>query len=194
MRIAIDIDKTIFNCNSFLYKIINTYLINQDLNKELKYKVVDLNVSTYYINNFMKKLSKMHNPDFYSVEENASKIMKKWMEEGNEIILLSSRPAAKSLVSTLLFCLKKYDVPFTQIVVSCNNKAIYCKKDNIDLLIDDSHFICLNAKKIGVESIWYIAKYKDNKDNIPNVDGLKIASSWEELDKFIKEKIKNKNR
>jgi len=192
MKIAIDIDKTIFNCNTVLYKLINTYLINQDLNKKLKYKVVDLDEYSLYINKIIKFFSKMHNPDFYVIEKEASDTIKKWIDKGDEIILLSSRPSAKSLVGALLICLKKYEVPFTQVVVSCNNKASYCKKENIDVLIDDSHYICNNAKQIGIESIWYIAKYNNQPEKKPSIDYLKTAKSWKEIDEQLEERRKKK--
>ena len=61
MRIAIDIDKTIFDCNSFLYKFVNTYLINQDLEKDLKYKEIDSNDYDVNSSKFMNKVSRIHN-------------------------------------------------------------------------------------------------------------------------------------
>jgi len=191
MKIAIDIDKTIFNCSSFLYKIINTYLINQNIDKELKYKVIEEDEYDYYINKFIKLMSRMHNPGFYKVEEDAVNIMKKWIDNKHEIILLSSRPSTRSLVGALLTCLKKYDVPFTKVVVACNNKAVYCGMDKIDVLIDDSHYICNNARKAGIDTIWYIAKYNNCPEKMPNLDCFMTARSWEELDNLIKIKTKN---
>ena len=187
MKIAIDIDKTIFNCNSVLYQMINTYLINQNLNKDLKYKEVDLNEYKAVVGPIIKHISRMHNPNFYKAEKQVSNIMNKWVENGDEIILLSSRPAFKSLVGALLICLIKYNIPFTKLVVSCNNKAIYCKEKNIDVLIDDSHYICNNAKEIGIDTIWYIARYNDS-DNIPLIKDLKTAKSWMELNSLINNK------
>ena len=68
------------------------------------------------------------------------------------------------------------------------------QKENIDLLIDDSHYICNNAQKIGVDTIWYIAKYNDSPEKKPDQENLKIAKTWEELDDLIQQKLKNKIR
>lgn len=193
MRIAIDIDKTIFDCNSFLYKFVNTYLINQDVTKDLRYKEIDLNDYDISCSKFINKISRIHNPCFYSVEENAPKTIQEWLKDGHEIILLSSRPASKSLVIVLLKCLKRFNVPFSKLIISCNNKAIYCKENNIDLLIDDSAYICQNAKKIGVSPILY-----ENNKKLGNreydVRGLEIAKSWDQLSDIVKKKKSNKIR
>lgn len=193
MRIAIDIDKTIFDCNSFLYQFVNTYLISQSLTHKLKYKEIDL--FDYDINSsrFLNKVSKIHNPYFYSVEEEAPEVIKKWVKEGHEIFLLSSRPASKSLVIVLLKCLKKYDIPFNKIIVSCNNKAVYCKENNIDILIDDSPYICRNAKKIGVDVILYNSNKNLDNRTIPFKDII-CAKSWRDLDELIIKKKTNKIR
>lgn len=193
MRIAIDIDKTIFDCNSFLYQFVNTYLISQSLTHKLKYKEIDLFDYDVNSSRFLNKVSKIHNPYFYSVEEDASEVIKKWVKEGHEIFLLSSRPASKSLVIVLLKCLKKYDIPFNKIIVSCNNKAVYCKENNIDILIDDSPYICQNAKKIGVDVILYNSNKNLDNRTIPFKDII-CAKSWRDLDELIIKKKTNKIR
>ena len=115
------------------------------------------------------------------------------MKEGHEIFLLSSRPASKSLVIVLLKCLKKYDIPFNKIIVSCNNKAVYCKENNIDILIDDSPYICRNAKKIGVDVILYNSNKNLDNRTIPFKDII-CAKSWRDLDELIIKKKTNKIR
>lgn len=184
MKIAIDIDKTIFDCNSVFYQYINTYHINQNLNDELKYKEIDLNEYKACVGKVIKHFSRMHNPDFYSVQSEAPDVIKKWIDHGDEIILLSSRPAFKNLVGALLVCLQNYKIPFSKIIVKCNNKAVYCKKENVDVLIDDSHFICNNAKKIGVNTIWHIAKFGEFK-KYPPIEYFAFSRSWKELDEMI---------
>ena len=193
MRIAIDIDKTIFDCNSFLYKFVNTYLINQDLEKDLKYKEINANDYDVDSSKFLNKVSRIHNPYFYNVEEGAPGTIKQWLNEGHEVILLSSRPSSKSLVIVLIKCLNKFEIQYSKLIISCNNKAVYCKENGVDILIDDSPYICQNAKKMGVTAILY-----ENNKKLGNryydVSGLEIAKSWQQLSDIIKKKKTNKIR
>lgn len=192
MKIAIDIDKTLVDCTSVLYEIINALFSNQDDNKKLKYTNIEKNP---IINSkIVKRLNRMYNPKYYSMCDNASEIVNKLYDEGHNIIFLSSRPGGKTLASTLLICINKFDFKYSEIVVSCNNKIRYCKEKDIDLLIDNSYVTCLNSSKKGVLTICYLKNSKNI--DIEKNDNLYICKNWNEIGKKVEEisKIMQNNK
>ena len=184
MKIAIDIDQTLLECDSILYKIFNKFGSKQDKNKKLKYKDVEEEIISEQT--LLNCISKIHNHNYYKIMEDASDIIKKWKAEGHEIILLSSRPSYKSLVNTLLLCVKKFDIKFDKITIGCNNKVLFCLEKKVDVLIDNCLDICKLCCEKGVNSIWY------NKEE-ENVWYRKVnnASSWKEIDCKVTEISKN---
>ena len=156
MRIAVDIDKTLVDCKSLLYKIINAKLSNQNGTKKLKYfEVEDRNPN---IKGIISRISRMYKEEYYTMCDNSNEMINKLYDEGHEIVLLSSRPKGKSLISALIKCVNIFDIKFSKIVVSCNNKIEYCKENNIDVLVDNSYITCLNANRRGIKTICYIGR------------------------------------
>ena len=182
MKIAIDIDQTIFECDSFLYKIINFIMPGQSEFKKLKYKSIDEDdVSTERLIN---KISRIHNPKFYSINENANVVVNRLYNDNHEIILLSSRPASRALCNVLMACIKKYDIKFNQIIVECNNKSAFCKENGIDVIIDNSADTCDKCSKNGIFSICYIQD--EEKAERYRSASFKVAKSWDEIETIFR--------
>lgn len=182
MRIAIDIDKTLLDCNSFLYKLANQLISKNNNNpKNLKYKSIE-NIEVYK-ENLLNKISKIHNHNYYSINENASTIINKWFDEGHEIILLSSRPSSKSLAVVLLYCMEKFNIHYTQIITACNNKPAYCKENDIDIIIDNSFNICKVCSENGIKSIHYLPDEKIEKAKVNS--NFIFAKSWNEIEIIV---------
>lgn len=188
MKIAIDIDKTLVDCKSLLYEIINLSLSDQDGTKKLKYfEVKDTNPN---IKGIISRISRMYKEKYYTLCENSNEIINNLYDEGNEIILLSSRPKGKSFVSGLIRCINQFDIKFSKMIISCNNKGLYCKSNNIDLLIDNSYVTCLSTSTIGINSICYMRKVDKSCKNSKN---LFVCNSWEEVNKKVNELSKTLN-
>lgn len=192
MKIAVDIDKTLVDCKSILYEIINSNLSDQDGTKKLKY--FEVNDTNPNIKGIISRLSRMYKTKYYTMCENSAEIINNLYAEGHEIIILSSRPKGKSLVSALIKCINHFDIKFTKMVISCNNKSLYCKNNNIDLLIDNSYVTCLSTSSRGTNAICYTKiKSKSQKED----ENLFVCHSWQEIDKKVKELskiISNKKR
>lgn len=192
MKIAVDIDKTLVDCKSLLYEIINSSFSGQDGTKKLKYfEVDDTNPN---IKGIISRISKMYKVKHYTMCENSSEIIKRLSDEGHEIIILSSRPKGKSLVSALIKCINHFDIKFSKMVVSCNNKSLYCKNNGIDLLIDNSYATCLSTSLKGIKSICYTKILSKNHKEDGN---LFICRTWNDIEKKVKELseiINNKKR
>lgn len=179
MRIAVDLDGTIFSCDCFLYKVANKINTNS---KDAKLKFCEIDKYEERELNFISRNVKMFNHKYYQEMEDASFVMRKWNELGYEIIILSSRPEWKMLRASVLNWLDNFSVDFTMLVVACNNKAEFCKKYNIDVLIDDKFSVCKEAKKNGVEVIWFCG------DSVKNQTGkIKQAKDWNEVYQRVQE-------
>lgn len=190
MKIAIDIDKTIIDCDSFLYKILNICQFKQSSNNKLRYKVIDNKI--IYEENIIRKINKMFNSEYYYVIDDVVQVINELQANGDEIILLSRRPRIKPLINILLICLYKYNINFSKIIIGCNNKAKYCSNNKVELLIDDSYDACINASKEGVNVIVYSKSYEFNNYKRNSSNNFKVAHNWKEIDKYIKE-LKNQN-
>ena len=150
MKIAIDLDGTIFSCDSLLYKIGNMILPLYSQEK-LKYSLVDVNEEA--TKSVLADFSKVMNHEYYKEVEDATNIIKEWNERGHEIILLSSRPNFKALRTAVLTWLENFNVSFTMLVVACSNKAKFCEKFNVEVLIDDTYSNCKKAVQRGIKTV-----------------------------------------
>lgn len=191
MRIAIDLDKTIFDCDSVLYNIISSLMSSKKGANRLSYSIVDINQT--YGDSFLSVLIKELNHKYYNQIENAIENIKQWHLDGNEIVLLSSRPNLKVLKKMVISWLEDFDVPFTMLVIGCSNKALFCQKYKIGVLIDDSKHNCLNAKKLGVNAIHFRGSKKNKTQNDFFEDGIKSLSTWEEIGLCVRQIIENNN-
>ena len=185
MNIAIDLDKTIFVCNSVIYRVLNNLQVPDKPHKKLKYRPV----STHNKKNvgWAKFLHQIFDPSKYTEVDNAVEIINKLKTQENcNIFLLSSRPyQIKALRDMATAWLKEHDVKFTALIFGCKNKAKFCKMFNIDLLIDDTTQNCLHATSVGVNSINLIKseraatrlREKHKGNNL-----LHVVSDWKGVD------------
>lgn len=194
MKIAIDIDDTLFTCNSIIYKVLNKLQkVGHPKEKTLTYKTVtrEKPVNT----GFLKFIMPVLNPKNYVAYADALETIKGWHEEGHEIILLSSRPSKiKALKHATLDLLEKFDVKYDSLVIGCRSKHMFCKAYNVDLLIDDHKTHCTLAAENGISSI--CINNSNNKEINP-VKNLFFANNWKAtktLFKFIEQFNINKKK
>ena len=188
MKIAIDLDGTIFSCDSLLYKVANTFFSAYS-QQNLKYSEID--VEEEKTNSFLSRFTKILNHQYYKEVEDATNIIREWKRFGHEIILLSSRPNWKALRSVVLTWLDNFDLEFTMLVVACSNKAKFCEKYKVDVLIDDTFANCKNAGKQGIKSVCLV----ENKDKIKaDTKNVFVAENWFEIDEQIKKIYNDKKQ
>lgn len=178
MKIAIDIDETIMNNSSLIYRLMNRLALGSS-KKKLHLKKIspdsfdDLNVGV------LNKVSKLHNVDAWVEVDNCSEIIRDWFNQGVEIILLSSRPSTKALNKVLLKWLELKAVPYSMIVLACNNKAEYCRQNQVDVLVDNSMKNCKKSREMGIFSI-----FLNKKKPITNMVN---ASNWNKVAELFAE-------
>lgn len=180
MIIAIDLDKTLFSCESVIYKVLTKIQTPSNINKKLKYKTVP---KQNYVNvGWLKTILSIFDPDKYSSSKAAIECINTLHSEDNQIILLSSRPyKIKALRNAALKWLNKNKVHYDSLIFGCGNKAAFCSAFNVDILIDDKLTNCLNANKKGTSAINFCENKKQaekireqQKDN----HDLFVVSDW----------------
>ncbi|MBR2909411.1 MAG: hypothetical protein IKC11_03590 [Clostridia bacterium] len=184
MKIAIDLDGTIFSCDSFLYKVANKIDVGNSLQK-LKYLEIDKTEEREQ--GVLSKTLKIFNHNYYKEIEDATTIIKKWNELKYDIIILSSRPSWKVLRSSVLNWLESFDVKFTMLVVACNNKAEFCKRYGVDILVDDKFSVCKEVALCGTKAI-YLNRNREQKDRY----NIYKATDWRDVDILVQDIETNK--
>lgn len=181
-KIAIDLDKTLINCNSIIYWVANKYFADSISNKKLKYNFIDdSNIGRdSLISKMISIFSKMSKPESYSFIQNAINIINSWYNQGIEIFILSSRPNFASLNNAIREFLSLSNLNYNGLVVACNNKTKFCKNHNIDLLIDNSPKICLDAQNNGLYAICY-----NNPRENKKLDNILYVNDWNDINEII---------
>lgn len=183
MKIAIDLDRTIFDCPSLIFNIGNSFPPKlKNFNEKLKYKMVDpVEAKRYFNNLFFLKMS--HSKNFYQVGVSV-KILQKWASQGFEIEFVSSRPDFKAFRKATINWLERHNIKFKKLIFACNNKPKYCHLNHFDILIDDMLTNCIGAEIFGTKAIWLKNKYNKHlhKKQPPNIYGV---TSWEEIDNAV---------
>ena len=184
MKIGIDIDDTLTNTEELQASYWKEYLNNHpnpDYNEN-----IPKNINTFgfkYIEDFWDIYrEQLFYPTF---KENAALITNKLKNEGYELSVITSRPdyKYKDLHKRLEEWFYDNNIPITTIYTNIKNKGHYCKKKNIDLLIDNDIAQIQEANKYKVKTILF--------NDLNEYDGLK-TTNWLELYDIIKKEFNNK--
>lgn len=183
MKIAVDIDKTLFDCSSTIYQLFNFFALYKKKSKKLKYDVLD--VSKVTKTGFAIPFGKMSNYREYREILNACMVLNNWHKNNHTVILLSSRPNFKAFQRVIVDLINKFNIDVDFIVVACNNKAEFCKKYGIDVLVDDSRENCYNCEQKGVRSILFKDAINGEKRERLENQGFRVASNWIEVNLLV---------
>ena len=140
MIIGIDIDGTILNSDSKIYKLLNRFSHKIFGTGKNKSKIIDTS-KVYKPTKFNKIFSCLKPKNFYKID-NAIDIINKWNKD-NLIILISSRPSnMKSVVHLTTENLKDLGLKSDLVVLGVRDKAAFCRKYDIDYFIDNNIRTC----------------------------------------------------
>ena len=189
MKIMVDLDRTVFDCPSLVYYFGNMTKGESNLDKELKYSVVDTEKSKYYKNLlFFIRMSHAKN---YVPVRGVVETLDKWYEKGIEVTFVSSRVNFKSFHKATAEWFDYYGIKYKGIVFECNNKAEYGKQNGFDMIVDDTFKNCTDCKKVGITPIWIRTKYNSK---MPNSEGMYESTNWLEVDKIVMEEFSKRKR
>lgn len=177
--LGIDIDLTLLSCHSFIYALASKFHIAGNC-KKLKYKEIDKDF-VGKPNLILKNALSFYNPAKYYALPNAVETINKLYDSGVKIVFLSRRPASKAWVGTLTTFLKANGVKYDKLILGCNNKAQYCKQNNIDYHIDDLIYNCINVQSVGVTAINYQQKPILKNQVLCKKFNIKNVQKWGEV-------------
>lgn len=160
MIIAIDIDNTLLRCRSLVYELMS--IVERKVSSGNSNKtpfVMKKGEARRFANKHRNFLfGKLGNIKMYEQIDGALDVINKICESGNQVVFLSNRPNIRFLNNVVMEWLEQNKVQYDFVVVNCGNKAEFCKKHNIELLIDDSVKNCREASKAGIKTILFGAE------------------------------------
>lgn len=180
MRIGIDIDDVITDTSIALKK----YISNCDTNEEISNYMEEImrgemptpSIKKFLCENFIEIWKTA------SLKENSREVMKKLIDIGNEIVIITSRGEMKFKGSEkfTLEYLKANGIKYTEIIFDCFDKAKVCKENKIDVMVDDSVKYCTEIAKENIKSIVFTSDVNKSIDTeIDRVD------NWLDLENKI---------
>lgn len=184
--IAIDCDDTITKSSEAAIKLVGITLKNLGIKplteNPKKYKDLytqDKNSKEYKkISKAWRNLNKVSLSD-YVVVDNAKEVIKKFQDLGYKIYIVSAR-YKKHFGLRVKYYTKKnleiYGIFVDKIYCDCHDKAKFCKKHKISLLIDNSIKFCKACKESGINAICY-----NEIQQKPKTEDLIYADSWNEV-------------
>lgn len=180
MKIGIDVDDVLTNSSEKIREYLGRYEKSGDGEKYIvevmKGEIPTENIKKFwdkYINEILKMVT---------VKENAINVINRLLENGHQIIFITSRGEKRFAGSeeTTLQYLKNHDISYTDIIFNSFSKQIDCQKNNIDIMIDDSIRNCEAVQESGIRAIVFTSEINKNMET--NVERVE---SWLELEKKI---------
>lgn len=181
MKIGIDIDDTITDTYYIILKYVSEKLnIDYEMLKGKNYNYDQIYfgvdgyppMSDYILENFHKMIP-IIKPKINSIE-----IMRKLINEGNEIVLITARSHA--LPNQNIEYLNKNGIPYTKFYEGIHDKGILSKNEEISIFIDDSVNNCKRVEEFGIKTLLFDAPY--NRD----CNDFQRVSTWQEVYDIVK--------
>lgn len=117
---------------------------------------------------------------------NASEIINKLKQEGNEIIFITARLTNIKNCETENITketFRKYNIPYDKLIMNVDDKLKFCKENDVEVFIEDSYETCKSLQENGIKA--YLMTTKMNRNIVD--DKIERVSSWNE----VYEKITN---
>ena len=179
MRIGLDIDDTICNTNFILMKYAYKYN-NENGNKELlKYNTNDFSkvlgwnndeVNSFFRKYYLEALNEIE-PKF-----NVKEVLSSLRDNRHEIIFITIRNDNECGGKNEAYriteeWLKKFEIPYDELHVGISDKKDFCRKNNIDVFMDDSEKNCIAVSQLGIKTFIAINAFNQNfkDDSITNI-------------------------
>lgn len=147
MKIGIDIDDVLTNTS----EVIKEYLIKYEKSGDgishfvevMKGDMPTENIKNFFSEYLIEIIKRL------TLKDNSQNVIKRFSNNGNEIIFITSRGDEKcqgSERATIEF-LKNNNIKYDKIIFNANNKQKICLDNKIDIMIDDSVKNCEAIEK-----------------------------------------------
>ena len=185
MKIGIDIDGVVFDSE-------NEIRIQAELDDLLKYKRngVDNPKKFWEIDRYnwteeqliefrsgMKEiLERSH------LMPGAKRILGMLKKDGHELVIITARGIVGPSIEECIEELKSYGIAFDKCYWKVDDKAEICKKESIDLMIDDSPIHCKKLVENKIRTLYF----RDvNREKLEENEYLKEVNHWGEIYRHI---------
>lgn len=118
-----------------------------------------------------------------SPKEDSVEIINKLHDEGNKIVLITSRDNFADVNAKLETekWLKKQGIKYDNLITDVLSKYQTCLDYNVELFIDDSYSNCMEISSHGIKTLMVDAKYNYNL----NDEKIRRVYSWKEIYSLI---------
>ena len=187
MRIGIDIDDTITDTWPYMVPIYSRVfnIPVEELTNSLPYynSVKKLNLT---VDDYFRIMQPYYGENTLNIpiKKDAKEVINTLKKEGHKIIFITARgkmyrePA--SITETFL---EKNGVMYDKLITNATDKAVICKKENINLFIDDSYKHCLSVSSVGIKVLMFGTNYNKNIKEFTRI------TSWYEVYNYINKKV-----
>ena len=178
--IGIDIDDTITNSN----RVVRYYISKYSHDKELKKNVEGI-IRGSYVSDGTKKFYKKHSEiigNQIKVKKNAREMINKLHDEGHKIIIVTARnnDYYNDAYKFSYEYLTRNGIVFDKLITDQVYKKETCKKEKIDIMIDDAIDTVDSTQEIGIKSILFDSSINKNKKT-----KAKRLNNWIAVYKYI---------
>lgn len=178
MKIGIDIDDTLVDTKDIQKKYWKEYVTNnpkKGYTEKIPNSINDF--GDLYVQDFwdIYRHELSYSPEF---KKDTSTILHKLKDNNFTLCVITSRPDAKykDLKLNLSNWFNSNNIPIDIIYTDVRDKGLFCKENNIDILIDDSLSQMKSAILNNVKAILF--------NNIPDYEGLQ-TDNWLDLYNII---------
>ena len=188
MKIGIDIDGVIIDyervvrAKAELYDLLelnkNGVVLKEELKVQKRY-----NWTEDEIHNFIHKYFMPLN-EVTPLVAGAKEVINYLKRDGHELIVITARGGfIEEMKDAVQEIFRKENLVFDKIYWKTDEKADVCKKENIDLMIDDYYVACEELAKNKIKTLYF--RDKDMKE-LQETEYLKEVSNWGEIYRYIK--------
>lgn len=112
----------------------------------------------------------------------AKRILDILKKEGHELIVITARGIVGPSIEECIEQFKKYDLEFDKCYWKVDDKVEVCKKEKIDLMIDDSPIHCKRLVENKIKTLYF----RDvNRKKLEENEYLKEVNHWGEIYRYI---------
>ena len=185
MNIGIDIDDTINNLHDILIEKGKKFNEKENINYEIREDEWNWDKAFGWDEQTAKKFLKENVEYAYlnaGIKANAAETINRLKEEGNKIIIVTSRGAEhlQNAYEISEKWLKEKNVNFDKLIIGAVEKANACIENNIDIFIDDHIAFCEGISKTKTKVLMFNSPYNQNETRYTRV------YTWDEVYKKIK--------
>ncbi len=113
----------------------------------------------------------------------AKQVIDMLRKDGHKLVIITARGITiKEMKQAAINKFKEYNLEFDQYFWAEENKLDICKKENIEVMIDDKASICKSTSENKIKTLYF----RDvNREKLEENDYLKEVNNWGEIYRYI---------